>query len=612
MKKVLFTLVTLLVLCLAVSVAFADGIEVDDYGYVQYGELDKVTKVGGHDVVSMELIEKPTCTEPGMVKIYCGQRHAGDTTSSHVIYIYPEGHFWASEQYWTEWGIVVEEPVCNKPGYAIDVCLNCGLTNPEKTRTILADHVYDDDHYRTIYPVSCIEDGWGIHTCIYCGQDNPVDVEDWKTVVETPDYDGLVAGKYHLVRIKMLPHNWTPWNVETEPTCRDYGTAKRACEWCGATQELNDLNPEVVDQGKKYTRDSKELKAIWPLNRNWQTELVDNLHNVEIDSQNELGYRMNQIKTCKYMVVNDWLADCYTRYITVACPYCYGDEHPYHQPVTYTLKYPMVAAHEWVLSEEESVEPTCTEDGVNVYLCKHDNCYEMRDKFPGVKHTHTHPQEMGIGTDPAMLTETVPALGHLWGDWVVADEYLNEKGETVQRLVSTCERCHGTKNEVVNIGEVGKKNGLIKGDDGKWYYFKNDEWQKDYTGFVTFQGGEFWVTEGIVDTSLNGLINCPGDKWLFFAQGQVQKVTKIEYYQGQGFALKNGQLDLSANGLLDFDGGKFAFAAGRLLKEVNGIWQNPKDKVWYFLSQGQLQLYTGTATYDGATFELVNGIVIVK
>ena len=602
MKKHLLVLIALLVALVAVA-AVASATEIPgDREFIQYGEIDTVTKIGGHTVTAVEIVKEPTCTDFGMVKFYCDTPHAGETTSSHALYIYALDHMWSSEYTYLNWGKVIKDAKCNEPGLAIDYCLRCGLENPDVSREIIADHVYDEDHSQVVYAPTCTENGWAVHTCIYCGQWNPLDKADWDYVLETKDWSFLENS--HLIKLKMVKHAWTGWNITEESTCYEYGEAKRACEVCGATQELNEYQTEVLDQGNKITIDQ-----VIPLkNAHWEDEVVAKLQGETFASENTLNGAMSYIKHCQFVVVEDKLEGCYARQITVACPYCKDDLIPEHEEVTYTLVYPMTAAHEWKLCEELSTPATCTEDGVDVYLCIHDDFWAYEYGVP----YHVHPQTIGDFTDPAVLEVPTSATGHTWGEWKVVDKYLNEKGETVVREVRACEACHATENRVHNEGEEPVKDGLVKGEDGKWYYYKNDVWQSEYTGFVTFQGGQFWVTEGVVDTSLNGLINCPGDKWLFFAQGQVQKVTQMAEYAGQWFMIKNGELDVSANGLYDYDGGKFAFAAGRLLKETNGIWQNPKDHVWYFLSQGQLQKYTGTATYDGATFELVDGVLVVK
>ncbi len=58
----------------------------------------------------------------------------------------------------------------------------------------------------------------------------------------------------------------------------------------------------------------------------------------------------------------------------------------------------------------------------------------------------------------------------------------------------------------------------------------------------------------------------------------------------------------------EHDGGKFIVAVGRIAKEANGLWQDPKDGKWYFASNGQIQTqHTGVAGYDGKLFYVIKG-----
>lgn len=600
MKKVLFTLIALLVLCLAVSVASAD-FDVPEGSWINYGQIDEVTSIGGHNIVDYDVIIEPTCTEPGMVKYYCDTLHAGDTTSSHVLNLNPNGHDWSS-YYSPLFGKVVRGAFCNAPGLAVDYCLDCGLENWENTREILADHVYDEKHYEVVYEPSCTENGWAVHTCIYCGQWNPDDAAEWKYVVETPAYGYLLEGNTNLIKLPMLKHKWTKWTItESSKPCTVYGEAKRACEWCGATQELNEKVAEVVDQGKVIKRDE-----IIPLyNANWEKEMAF-VDGMTFTTENALFGALANLKTVKYDAYEELYYDCYHTIVKYECPCCKGSVHP---DVTYYKAYPMVAAHVWEKSKALSYAPTCTEKGKDVYLCIHD--YDMAAEYK-VEAWHGHPATIEGGfEDPAMLEVEIPALGHDWGEWVTADEYVNDKGETVVRQTRRCTRkgCAESENRVINKGDV-KPEGTLNLDetDGKYKYYLNGALDTSKTGFVNFQGGKFWVTKGIVDTSLNGLINCPGDEWLFFSQGQVQKVTQWAEYAGEWFLIKDGALMADANGLYDYNGGTFAIAAGRKL-HVNGLWQDPKSGKWVFLADGQLQKVTQQVTYDGATFNVVDGVL---
>lgn len=626
MKKVLFTLIALLV-CLA-CVSVASALTVEEGAVVAYGDLTEITAVGDHEVTNFVIVKEPTCTENGVARFDCAAPgvHA-DTTTYHVVAIKARGHKWSSEVDPYNWGKVVKEPTCTENGLAIDVCTVCGAEDPNHTREIWTAHVYDEKHYDVVYNPTCIEYGWAIPTCIYCGQQNPEVAAWWNNAVANKLWGEIIDnGEANgLIKLAMVDHKWTEWNNDPAVSCSTNGAHWRACEWCGALQLLDADHPVVLDHGKEL-----KLTELFPkLNEKWDDEFAD-IKDATFDSENALKAAFAKVKTCKYEVKKDWLKDCYTREITLQCPYCKGKVH---DDVTYTLVYPMVAAHAYVLQEAysdasdydltsaellaalpevsdwESVDPSCEKDGFELYLCVHDEKCDWWEKEEPYN-VHTSPAANG---DKAYYKVAIPATGHNWDDWAIVDSFKNEAGEEVVLRVRTCKTCFKVENEVIKKDAIPADpepfTGLKKEDDGKWYYYVKGEF-KDTTGFVTFQGGEFWVTDGVVDTSLNGLVNCPGDKWLFFSQGQVQRVTQLATYAGKGFMVKNGELDVNANGLYDVDGVKVAFAAGRWLTEVNGIWQNPKDGVWYFLAEGRVQNYTGTATYDGASFELVNGVLV--
>lgn len=153
-------------------------------------------------------------------------------------------------------------------------------------------------------------------------------------------------------------------------------------------------------------------------------------------------------------------------------------------------------------------------------------------------------------------------------------------------------------------------NGLVKDVYGVWRYFEDGEFQKDFTGIVDYEGGRFFVANGVLCSDASGL-NLYNGEWYFLAGGQIQtQVTGLAMYNGEWFFLTNGKLDRSKSGLVEYDGAKFIVAKGEL-QRYSGLWQDPADGTWYFAALGQIQeQYTGTAIYDGQTFELVNGKLV--
>ena len=150
-------------------------------------------------------------------------------------------------------------------------------------------------------------------------------------------------------------------------------------------------------------------------------------------------------------------------------------------------------------------------------------------------------------------------------------------------------------------------NGLQLDADGVVRYYENSKFKADYAGIAEFNGGEFFVANGVVCSKANGLNEYKGT-WYYLANGQIQRgYNGLALYDGAWFYLTNGVLNADVNGLVPYNGGTFLFSAGRLRNDVNGLWQNA-DGTWYFLALGQVQTqHTGVAIYDGSAFYVRNG-----
>lgn len=152
------------------------------------------------------------------------------------------------------------------------------------------------------------------------------------------------------------------------------------------------------------------------------------------------------------------------------------------------------------------------------------------------------------------------------------------------------------------------KNGLTKDDDDIWRYYENDKFVAK-TGIVEYEGGQFFVANGVLCSTANGL-NEFGGQWYFLAGGQVQaQQTGLAEYGGEWFYIDKGILDINRRGIVNHDGGQFMIAAGRILREANGLIQDPNTGIWYFVSAGQVAAnYRGLALYDEHWFYVWDGV----
>ena len=155
------------------------------------------------------------------------------------------------------------------------------------------------------------------------------------------------------------------------------------------------------------------------------------------------------------------------------------------------------------------------------------------------------------------------------------------------------------------------KDGLVQDKDGVYRYYVNGELQKDFTGIVDHANNKFLVVNGVLSNETSGLWYSEADKvWYFLTYGQVRAdYTGTVLYDGEWFYVTNGVLNSNVSGLVPYNGGTFLFVEGRLRTDVSGLWQdinNPDD--WYFLALGQVQTqYKGVAMYDGGFFVVENG-----
>ena len=132
-----------------------------------------------------------------------------------------------------------------------------------------------------------------------------------------------------------------------------------------------------------------------------------------------------------------------------------------------------------------------------------------------------------------------------------------------------------------------------------------------FTGFANYDGGLYYIVNGAIATTANGLVQDPAHPatWYYCSLGRAQtQYTGLVQYDGAWFYVSAGKLDTTKAGLVSYDGGLFMVGAGRILTEVNGLIMDPNGSGWYYVAAGQVQShYTGLAYYDGAWFYVVKG-----
>lgn len=388
---------------------------------------------------------------------------------------------------------------------------------------------------------------------------------------------------YHEVTVDALGHSYGDWVVTKEPTCTEDGTSERKCTVCGA------VDTEILPRPTDPSSSSEKY-------HNWDKWVIE-----KAPTCSEEGLKVRWCKrSCgakeyeiipkldpEWVEVSKVVTDCEHITYTYKCAHCNGK-------VAGHIKTETVAAssHAYVHSKDyeiERVEPTCENDGYVIYKCR------FEDTYPNIEHP----------------TETIklPAKGHKWSAWVKRHEP-GEQDNEYGYWLRECTVCGKTEEKISAEdpdAPVVVKNGIVHDEDGVYRYYTDGEVDKEFAGIVEYEGGEFFVANGEVCMDAMGLNQNVDGKWYFLSQGQIQRVDGFAEYDYNWFMLKNGELDLDANGIYDYDGGRFAFAAGKLRTDISGLWQNPVDGDFYYLSNGQVADYTGVVEYDGAFFYVVNG-----
>lgn len=489
-------------------------------------------------------------------------------------------HYWDAEHPEQYVKKVITKETCTTPGLIRYYCAGCEDVSPEGTKwfheVVTNPLGHDFNGTRTVikHP-TCTEPGEAVVKCTRC------DAVDTVLIPALID-PNQSQEEYHL---------WDEWVVEKQPTCFEEGLKVR---WC--IRKGTDAN------GETYTCGAKEEKAIPAL-------------------------------TAEYVEVSKKLIDCYHMEVTYKCKHCNSAKnsagvvvHPVKTKTVDVVSHAIAHTDAYILSKWA---PSCEKPGFILYKCKYydtDNdqhfahgTHVISDAIYGKGASEAAGLKNGTYGDGVDLVQ-IPAAGHKWGKWIQRHAP-GEQGNKEGYWVRSCTVCQKTQ-EWISVtapsdSEGDSKpidpvpaglNGLNKDKDGVYRYYVNGKVDTTKTGIVPFEGGEFFVANGVLCSKANGLNQNVDGKWYFLSEGRIVRTTDIVSYDDHFFKITNGELDEAANGIFDYDGGKFLFTTGRLRSDVQGLWQDPKDGTWYFLANGQVQTqYKGLALYDGHWFYVDGG-----
>lgn len=473
---------------------------------------------------------------------------------------------------------------CQDIGSRYKLCYDCRKVRISEQYTL--PHEADMEHPVYVKEPGCLTPGIANYYCKYgCG-----------TLIA---FNGITD-----VPVEPLGHLNVKVVVVDKPTCHaddtGYGFQKYVCQRANCDGKTNPPNvtDEIIEKAIDNLADYVPgIPTRYLYNGEW-CEIIDKVPHTWTDWYERNDYEEGStlgywIRDCKVCGKHDYKIDEDTtdKYVidpkSIVDPTCTEDGH--YDEVLYdgdgkeeldrrTVSIPALG-HDYLQVPEKHIAPTCETAGKDFEICQ--RCAFMHEKeIPALGHT----------------LETVPAKAPTAGS-VGNEEY---------QICTVCKKTFKNGVEINPADMVIPPAGGLSNEDGAWkYYDENGEVMTSFTGLVNFEGGKFFVRNGVVDTTVNGVQSPDAKSFYFFANGQIcSNFTGFAEYAGQWFVVKNGVLQTSYNGLYEYDGEKFWVAAGQKT-HYSGLMKT--EEGWLYLSNGQFYPTTDLIHYDGEIFYVKNG-----
>ncbi|MBR2730288.1 MAG: hypothetical protein IKD92_10610 [Lachnospiraceae bacterium] len=556
--------------------------------------------------------EKATCISDGKETghnecVDCGETEPDSQMTDTWVWTdpgeeadeYDEPHDWD--------GLVTEKAAtCAEPGIAVQWCKKCGVKREQEIPALEENYVVVStrliDCYTEEYTWRCSNCDGEFH-------------EDYTTEGPTKAHTFRLEAKYQ------------DEEKSADPDCTHYGYNVYKCvhyDDLGNDQEKHDELVEEVDF--HFNDRGTDVVTTVPYYEGYKTVVIDPVNHKwgnwikrhgAGEGDNEYSYWIRECKECHTtdeLVAATDVSEVINPTCTEAGKYIYLDGHEEEIPAL---------GHEIV--EDAAIDATCTETGLTAgsHCAVCGEVIVAQEEVPALGHDYEVETLIDVTCTKDGLTrstckncgdvkyETIEATGHKEVEIPAVAPTADSVGYTAGTKCEICGEILVAPEEIAKV-----KNGLVHDEDGKWRLYDMGEVDSDFTGIYEYDGGEFYLQNGILQDDANGL-NLIGKTWYFLSQGQIQREDGFAEYDDNWFMIDNGELDKNANGLYtyktDEGEGVFLFAAGRLRRDVNGLWQDhygtygPAD-TWYYLADGQVVNYTGVAEYNGSFFVVENGV----
>ena len=414
--------------------------------------IDKYVDATGHIEATDNAIE-PTCTQEGKTEgkhcLICNKIIVEQETIPAL------GHSFG------EW-ITTKQATCEQEGERERVCSVCHEVEKEVIEK--KGHEYEE---QVIAP-TCEKQGYTIYSCIECGYiyaDNYVDPLGHKEVIDpgvepTCTTSGLTEGKHCSVCNKVLisqkylePLDHDTEGEVIEPTCTDQGYTKYECKKCGYTYngsykeplgheyEIKSKIDSTCEEKGIITYECIRCKEIYEE----EMPLIDHTlekHEGKNATCEEKGWKPYETcSKCEYTTYEEIqalghteevtpgiAATCITEGLTEGKKCLVCNKILSEQQVIKAL------GHDY---KKEVIASTCAEQGYTKYTCTRCNDTYTDTYVDALKHTETIDPGITATCTTSGLTEgkrcsvckkilvaqqEIPATGHNYEDWVIIRE----------------------------------------------------------------------------------------------------------------------------------------------------------------------------------------------
>ena len=145
--------------------------------------------------------------------------------------------------------------------------------------------------------------------------------------------------------------------------------------------------------------------------------------------------------------------------------------------------------------------------------------------------------------------------------------------------------------------------------DGQWYYATNGMQDTSYNGLAYYQGDWYYVEGGAINWNYTGLTNY-GGTWYYVKNGvRNNEYTGIVVHNGDSYYVTNGVLNWGIDGAVQVGDTVYCLSNSTVKAGYTGLCMS-EDKTWYYVEKGKLNAnYTGLVYYGKDWYYVENGIL---